>query len=67
MNKYQIKVRIDPRNIYVLDDVIEGYDGLGLVTTINAKMGEVVVHVTPDTYDDIMTILQNFPRPITII
>ena len=67
MNKYQIKVRIDPRNIYVLDDIIEGYDGLGLVTTINAKMGEVVVHVTPDTYDDIMTILQNFPYPITII
>ena len=67
MTKYQIKVRIDPRNIYILDDVIEGYDGLGLVTTINAKMGEVVVHVTPDTYDDIMAILQNFPCPITII
>lgn len=67
MNKYEIKVRIDPANIYILDDVIEAYDGLGLVTTVNAKMGEVVVHVTPDTYDDIMTILKNFPCPITII
>ena len=67
MDKCQIKVRLEPQHIVLLDDVIEGYDFLGIVSTGNPKTGEVTVHVTPDTYDDVLAILHNLPWPISIL
>ncbi|PKM79694.1 MAG: peptidase U32 [Firmicutes bacterium HGW-Firmicutes-14] len=61
-----IKIRIDPKYIFFLDNVIEGYDGLAIVSTGNPKTGEVTVYVTPDTYDDVMGILENLPWPVQI-
>ncbi len=65
-DKLQIKVRMEPKNIFFLDNIIEGYDGLGIVSTGNPGTGEVIVHVTPDTYADMMDILQNLPWPVSI-
>lgn len=67
MEKNKIKVKMDLENIVMLDNIIEGFDGLAIVSNGKGKTGEVVLHVTPDTYDDVMAILQNFPRPLTII
>lgn len=66
-NKCQIKVRLEPRQIVMLDNLIEGYDGLAIVSTGKSKTGEVTLHVTPDTYDDVMGILRDFPWPITFL
>lgn len=66
-NRCQIKVRMEPRQIVMLDNIIEGYDCLAIVSTGKSKTGEVILHVTPDTYDDVMAILQNLPWPITIL
>ncbi|MDT3699138.1 MAG: DUF4911 domain-containing protein [Thermincola sp.] len=66
-NKCQIKVRMEPRQIVMLDNLIEGYDGLAIVSTGKGKTGEVTLHVTPDTYDDVMGILRAFPWPITFL
>ena len=67
MDKCQIRVRLEPQHIVLLDDVIEGYDFLGIVSTGNPKTGEVTVHVTPDTYDDVLEILHNLPWPVSIL
>jgi len=67
VERCEIKVRIDPANIFVLDNVIEGYYGLAIVSTGKAKTGEVTVHVTPDTYDDVLSVLKNFPLPISVL
>jgi len=66
-NRCQIKVRMEPRQIVMLDNIIEGYDCLAIPSTGKSKIGEVTLHVTPDTYDDVMGILQNLPWPITIL
>ncbi len=66
-DKCQIKIRMEPRNIFFLDNIMEGYDGLGIVSTGNPGTGEVVVHVTPETYAEVMDILQNLPWPVSII
>lgn len=66
-NRCQIKVRMEPRQIVMLDNIIEGYDCLAIVSTGKSKTGEVILHVTPDTYDDVMGILQALPWPITIL
>ncbi len=67
MDKCRIRIRLEPQYIVMLDNVIEGYDGLAIVSTGDPKLGEVTVHVTPDTYDEVMAILVNLPWPITIM
>lgn len=67
MERCMIKIRMEPQYIVMLDNVIEGYDGLAIVSTGNPKMGEVTVHVTPDTYDEVMDILRHLPWPVTIM
>ncbi len=67
MIKHRIKLRMEPEKIFMLDNIIEGYDGLGIVSTGNPKLGEVVVHVTPDTYDEVREIIRNLPWPVTVL
>ncbi len=67
MTTNKIRVRLDPKDIIMLDNIIEGFDGLGIVSTGNAKTGEVVVHVTPDTRDEVLEILKSFPRGIVLL
>ena len=66
-NKYQIKVKMEPREIVYLDNIIEGFDGAAIVSTGKSGTGEVTLHVTPDTYDEVMDILRNFPWQVSII
>lgn len=67
MSENKIRVRLDPKDIIMLDNIIEGFDGLGIVSTGNPKTGEVVVHVTPDTRNDVMEILKRFPKGIEFL
>lgn len=67
MDKGKIKLRMNPREIVYLDNIIQAYDGLGLVTTTDAAAGEVVIHVTDGTRDEVMKILNNFPKNIEIL
>jgi hypothetical protein len=67
MEKCQIVVRMEPRDIVMLDNIIDGYDGLAIVSTGKSGTGEVTVHVTPDTYDDVMDILRSLPWELTIL
>ncbi len=67
MTRFRIKIRLEPKNIVMLDNVVEGFDGLGIVSTGNPQTGEVTVHVTPDTYDEVMAILRNLPWPVSIL
>lgn len=67
MSANKIRVRLDPKDIIMLDNIIEGFDGLGIVSTGNPKTGEVVVHVTPDTRDDVIEILKRFPWGLELL
>lgn len=58
---------MNSKEIFYLDNIIEGYDGLGLVSTVNAALGEVVIHVTPGTKEDVIAILHSFPKKIEIV
>lgn len=62
----KIIIKMNPREIVYLDNIIQGYDGLALVTTIDASAGEVLVHVTPGTKKEVLAILRHFPKPIEI-
>ncbi|HWP98436.1 MAG TPA: DUF4911 domain-containing protein [Syntrophomonadaceae bacterium] len=62
----QILGRVNPLNIDMLSKIIEAYEHLGIVTTLDRHRGLVVVRCTPDTHKDILHILSSLPFPITL-
>jgi len=63
----QIYARVAPEKIDMLTKLVEAYDNLGIVSTIDQASGRVVVRVTPDTWAAIMEILRNLPFAIEIL
>jgi Domain of unknown function (DUF4911) len=59
MENTQILIRVQPKDIDYINRIIEAYDGLGLVHTLDRKEGIVAIHVTPDTVADVWDILDN--------
>lgn len=53
----RIYLRIPRKDITLLTKIIESYDNLGVVSTVNAAEGLVLIHLTPDTKETVMEIL----------
>lgn len=62
-----IFARMNPKDIGFLDKIMEAYDGLAIPSTHDGKSGELHIHVTKETKEDVLEILRNFPRPIEIL
>ena len=62
-----IVVEIAPADIDHFNKLIEGYDNLALVTTLDAKLGKVVLWVTKYTKKEILSILSCFPIPLRLV
>ena len=48
---------VHPREIYFLRFILEGYDGLAVVTTLQPKAGLVQISVAPGCEEDLERIL----------
>jgi hypothetical protein len=57
---------VDPKEINFLNRVMEGYEYLGVVTTID-RQGLVLIRVTPDTFQDVIDILLTLPIAVEIV
>jgi len=62
----EIYARVEPDKIDMLTKIVEAYDNLGIVSTLDQSSGQIVVRVTLDTWEDMMGILSNLPFPIEI-
>lgn len=62
-----IKLKLKPADIDFLNRVFEGYDGLGMVSTLDRKEGLVGIWVTPDTQEEVRLILENFTRELEML
>lgn len=67
MISHAIYGRVNPVNIDMLSKIIEAYEHLGIVSTLDRKQGLVVVRCTADTRPDMLDILQTLPFPISIL
>lgn len=63
----EIYAVVKPEKIDMLTKLVEAYDHLGVVSTVNRDKGMVIVRVTPDTYSEMKEILQNIPFPVELI
>lgn len=54
-----LPLRIDPRRIGYFKFILEGYDGMALVTTINAKEGTIIIRYPSFFHDDLLSIIDD--------
>ena len=58
--------KIDPREIAYLRFILEGYDGLAVLTTLDAKSGIIELMIPPACMDDVEMIIQGLSSEMTI-
>ena len=64
--KDEIYAVVSPDCIDMLTKLVEAHDNLGIVSTLDQYTGSVVIRVTPDTWAEMMDILNNLPFKINI-
>ncbi len=58
--------RVDRREISFLKFILEAYDGLAVLTTIDSKKGIVVINIAPGCEADVEMILQDLKENVMI-
>ncbi|MBW2645800.1 MAG: DUF4911 domain-containing protein [Deltaproteobacteria bacterium] len=58
--------RIDRRQIYFLRFILEGYDSMAIVRTLDPEQGIIVIHIAPGCEDDVKMILEDLGNEIMI-
>jgi len=59
-----VKARLDRVDMQMLDKLVEGLDHLGIVTTTNKALGEVMIQTTKDCWPDLKKAIENMPFEI---
>lgn len=62
-----IYIKVDHRDINFVNRIMEGYEYLGVVTTVNRTEGILMIRVTPDTCEEVKDILQKLPVQVAYI
>lgn len=54
----RVKCRIQKQDVLILNSIIDSYESIGLVRTVDAKNGHVVIYSTDDTYKVVLRVLE---------
>lgn len=63
----EILLRVEQKDINFINQIMEGYEYLGVVTTLKKGSGLLRIRTTKDTKKDVLEILSNLPRNVEII
>jgi uncharacterized protein DUF4911 len=58
--------RIDRREISFLKFILEAYDGLAVLTTVDSEKGIVVINIAPGCEGEVEMILQDLKKSVMI-
>lgn len=67
MSKTAIFIKVAPRDINYVNRIMEGYEYLGVVSTLDPLESKLIIRVTPDTYQEAKDILAHLPIPVEFI
>lgn len=56
-NTVRIKCTIQKKDVLILNSIIDSYEGIGLVRTVDAKTGSVIIYSTDDKYLIVLDVL----------
>ena len=59
VNTIQRYYRVDRREIFFIQSIFEGYDGLATMSTVDPNKGVIRLSIPPDTEADVLDILQD--------
>jgi hypothetical protein len=59
-----LRLEIIPERIHFLKFILEGYDGLALLSTVDARQGIVEIRYPPEIENDLKKLLQNIEPQI---
>ena len=59
-------LRVDRREISFLKFILEAYDGIATLTTIDAQKGVVMLRIAPGCEGDVEAVLQDLKKDIII-
>ncbi len=62
-----IYAQVEPEHIADVNWIMEGYEHLAMVSTVDSSSGLIKFHTTPDTYFDTVGIIENMPFKIEIL
>ena len=57
--KTETFLKVNKEDINYINRIMEGYEYLGVVSTIDKKEGIIVIRTTTDMYDEAKVILEN--------
>ena len=61
-----ISLALPPSEIVSLKNTLEDYEGLGIIRTLNADRGEVVILALPDTVETVNQLLESLKKELNI-
>lgn len=59
-----LQLEISPERIHFLKFILEGYDGLAILSTVDAGQGIVELRYPPEAENDLKELLQNIESQI---
>jgi putative protease len=62
-----ILVEVAPRDIDFFNKLLEGYDNMALVTTLDARLGQLALWVATHAKKDVLAILKCLPVPVHVL
>ena len=67
MSSETIKLQVEPCNISFVNWIIEGYEHLGVVSTLDRHEGIIIIRSTGDMLPDLEEIVRNFDFPVRFL
>ena len=62
-----VYIEIDPSDVNYINRIIEGYEYLGILTTLDPKRATYRINSTADTRDMVIDILTHLDAKVTIL
>ncbi len=62
-----IYLQVEPAQVNYLNRIMEGYEYLGTVSTLDRKAGVVLIRTTPDTAEEVRRIIAHLPIPFSYL
>ncbi|SDE59370.1 DUF4911 domain-containing protein [Sporomusa acidovorans] len=63
-NDKPIYIQVEPRYVNYVNRIMEGYEYLGVVSTLDRNKGLLIIRTTPDTISEVREILAHLPIEI---
>ncbi len=60
-------IEISPHDVNYVNRILEGYEYLGVLTTIDAARAVCCIHTTADTRDDARAVIESLGIPVAFL